>query len=123
MSKRKRLTHFDGTSYQPMSSTIECVQRLGELEDLQEQGRLIELPCKVGDMVYETKSLFSLHKEHEAHTVRGILIQGNKEIILLCNGGIQVRGGVQIPESEIGKTVFLTQSESLEAMKWVMGVR
>ena len=27
-------------------------QRLGELEDKIEQGRLIELPCKVGDTVY-----------------------------------------------------------------------
>ncbi len=28
------------------------IQKLGEYEDLEEQGLLIKLPCKVGDTVY-----------------------------------------------------------------------
>ncbi len=30
----------------------ECFNRLGEYEDLEEQGRLLKLPCAVGDTVY-----------------------------------------------------------------------
>lgn len=36
-----------------MSGDIfEIINKLGEWEDLEEQGRLIELPCKVGDTIY-----------------------------------------------------------------------
>ena len=30
----------------------EAIQKLAHYEDLEEQGRLIELPCKIGDTVY-----------------------------------------------------------------------
>lgn len=35
-----------------MRAVFDSFQRLGALEDLQEQGKLVELPCKVGDKVY-----------------------------------------------------------------------
>lgn len=31
------------------------IERLGKYEDLEEQGRLVKLPCKVGDTVYLIK--------------------------------------------------------------------
>lgn len=31
----------------------ECIDKLGQLEDAEEQGLLLKLPCKVGDTVYE----------------------------------------------------------------------
>ena len=31
---------------------VEAVQKLGRLEDLEEQGKLLKLPCAVGDTVY-----------------------------------------------------------------------
>ena len=30
----------------------ECIDKLGQLEDLEEQGKLLKLPCAVGDTVY-----------------------------------------------------------------------
>lgn len=48
----ERITYFDGTSYQPLSSKVECVQRLGELEDAEEQGRLVVLPCAIGTKLH-----------------------------------------------------------------------
>lgn len=30
-----------------------CVKKLAELEDLEDAGKLLKLPCAVGDMVYE----------------------------------------------------------------------
>lgn len=48
----ERLTHFDGTSYQPLSSKVECVQKLGVLEDAEEQKRLVILPCEIGTSIF-----------------------------------------------------------------------
>ena len=30
-----------------------CMERLAEYEDLEEQGKLLKLPCAVGDMIYK----------------------------------------------------------------------
>ena len=35
-----------------------CIERLCELEDMMEDGRLVELPCKIGDTVYVPSVLF-----------------------------------------------------------------
>lgn len=32
--------------------SVRAMQKLGELEDLEENGRLLKLPCAVGDTVY-----------------------------------------------------------------------
>ena len=36
--------------------TTSICEKLGKYEDLEEQGRLIKLPCKVGDTVYLIKN-------------------------------------------------------------------
>lgn len=59
----ERLTYYDGSSYTALSSKSECVQELGRLEDLQQQGRLIELPCKIGaDVFVSPNNGKSFHK-------------------------------------------------------------
>lgn len=39
--------------YNAFYSHMMVVKALGEYEDLEEQGRLLKLPCEVGDTVYE----------------------------------------------------------------------
>lgn len=41
-------------NYDAFYSHMLMVQKLGEYEDLEEQGLLLRLPCKVGDTVYAT---------------------------------------------------------------------
>ena len=41
----------------------EMIKKLAHYEDLEEQGRLIELPCKVGDTVYVVGTKCLEHKE------------------------------------------------------------
>ncbi len=36
----------------PANKTIKAAKKLGELEDLEEKGLLLKLPCKPGDTVY-----------------------------------------------------------------------
>ena len=50
----ERLTEYDshGDVYVKHHDYISAAEKLARYEDLEEQGRLIELPCKVGDTVY-----------------------------------------------------------------------
>ncbi len=58
MSKYKRLTEKDGATrvmsqWVGTSNDLKIYRRLAELEDKIENGTLVELPCKVGDVMYE----------------------------------------------------------------------
>ena len=65
-------------------------------KDLEEQGRLIELPCKVGDKVY------SVHSAGLSHAVIAE-VDTDAFFLMLC-----------VAEGRIGKTVFTTK-EAAEA--------
>ena len=73
---------------------IEKLNRLAELEDKIEQGTLIELPCKVGDTVYQTDG----------------------EIIyeITINRIIYDTENIAFDETAIGKMIFLSK-EAAEA--------
>ena len=81
--------------------------RLRELAAADKDGRLVVLPCKVGDTVY-----FSTHNGTIcSHTIRRF--ERNKNSDYMCSS-------LLIPIDEFGKTVFLTREEAekaLEAMK------
>lgn len=69
MTERLTKREKNGLAYFPMCFTPPCngegckdencifisdvCERLAEYEDLEEQGRLLRLPCKVGDTIYE----------------------------------------------------------------------
>lgn len=76
----------------------EMIEKLAEYEDLEEQGLLLRLPCKVGDTV------FTLNKLTSKKTIIGEL-KADMFFIALC-----------VMEKRFGKTVFLTQSEAEEAL-------
>lgn len=53
MSEYKRLTYkANGITYSKALTQEQLLHRLAELEDKIESGRLVELPCKVGDTIY-----------------------------------------------------------------------
>lgn len=85
-----------------------AVDKLAKFEDLQEQGRLLELPCAVGDTVYIT--------DGSSLTVREIHVQDNliKYFVARFNpNGLDVR----FTFDKIGKTVFLSREEAEKALK------
>ena len=78
-------------------------ERLKEYEDLEEQGKLLKLPCAVEDTVYRFYTVDDETKiyEHRMTTLTNI---------------------VNIMEvGEIGKTVFLTKEEAEQALKEMEG--
>lgn len=98
------------------------IEKLGEYEDLEEQGRLIKLPCKVGDTVWDIDfgfptpcciSAFSLG-ECEDYIDDPI---SDKDIVFYHSG--RFTGSFLM--SDIGKTVFLTKSEAEAKLKELRG--
>ena len=87
--------------------------RLAELARAEKDGRLVVLPCKVGDTVYEAnkRGFVSIYEVISIHVSScSILVGWN-----LVNGIYSNLNGFEI--SALGKTVFLTREEAEAALK------
>lgn len=88
------------------------VDRMKELAEADRAGRLVVLPCKVGDTVYWVHG--AVITECKVHR-----IQKNRNGLYICLKSKKSHGAFRTDLS-IGKTVFLTREEAekaLEAMK------
>ena len=100
-------------------------EKLGKYEDLEEQGRLIKLPCKVGDTVWDndfgrpcayTITAFSFG-ECEEYICKPVT---TKEVVFYYeNSSGSITGS--FAESAIGKSVFLNKSEAEAKLKELRG--
>lgn len=100
--------------------------KLGDYEDLEEQGRLIKLPCKVGDTVYciftrYTRCTFGNEEfdeyscqwcEYECDSKKENYVQDMKAYSL---------DWIVTNLKNIGKTAFLTKSEAEAKLKELRG--
>ena len=87
--------------------------RLAELAQAERDGRLVVLPCKVGDTVYEAnkRGFVSTYEVISIHVSScSILVGWN-----LVDGIYSNLNGFEI--STLGKTVFLTREEAEAALK------
>lgn len=86
------------------------LDRLEKLAEADKDGRLVVLPCKVGDTLFRVFAGEIL--EHKVGNMRYLAIQGRWDI--------ETYPFCPYVESSIGKTIFLTREEAeaaLEAMK------
>ena len=105
--------------------TTSICEKLGKYEDLEEQGRLVKLPCKVGDTVWDndfgrpcayTITSFSFG-ECEEYICKPVT---TKEVVLYYeNSSGSITGS--FAESAIGKSVFLNKSEAEAKLKELRG--
>lgn len=98
------------------------LKKLAEYEDLEEQGRLIKLPCKVGDKIFLDFAGFG--KDVDKFTVKDFHLDcfKNGETILFCDYESNDRTlSGQIDVMEFGNTVFLTKSEAEAKLKELRG--
>ena len=125
-----RLTARDsfGTPYYPYCDNVKgcggyCAQcnfetktmdKLADYEDLEEQGRLIKLPCKVGDTVYAIG--FNNNKPIIYESVVLNILITEKEIVFNVKVD-EFKINSQLKQSMFGKTVFLTQAEAEQKLK------
>lgn len=92
----------------------EAVDKLARYEDLEEQGLLLKLPCKVGDTVYAYCSEFGIIP----YVVDCIVI--NEHITFQCSSYSDPIGDcpsecldeIEPDITDFGKTAFLTQAEA-----------
>ncbi len=77
----------------------QLIDKLAYYEDLEEQGRLIKLPCKVGDTVY--------------HVVQGRIVEvSNVDLFFLL---------LSVVENRFNNSVFLTKSEAEAKLEELRG--
>ena len=122
----------DGKSDPPIANCIvrralRCINKLlkevepyREYEDLEEQGLLLRLPCKVGDTVYEVQEL---RKRIQPYTIISIHVSKCGFLV-----GWEIKDGKGIYscingfcDDAIGKTVFLTKEEAEAKLKELEG--
>ena len=92
--------------------------KLKDIEELEEQGLLLRLPCKVGDKIFLDFAGFG--KDIDKFTVKDFHLDcfEDGETILFCDyeSNNKALSG-QIDVMEFGKTVFLTKAEAEQKLK------
>lgn len=109
----------------------DVIDKLAEYEDLEEQGRLIKLPCKVGDTVYVVTSPFNVFDDIEYdENMKDEVYESYVSSTTFYKSGEQYRIyakatnrfiGAYFRECDFGKTVFLTKSEAEAKLKELRG--
>lgn len=103
-----------------------AIQKLADYKDLEEQGLLLRLPCKVGDTVWDND-----FRKPCAYEITGFSLGTSEDYIyepvsekeVVCyysNYGGSITGSFAV--SEIGKTVFLTKEEAEAKLKELEGI-
>ena len=86
----------------------QAIQKLAEYEDLEEQGLLLRLPCKVGDTVY------IIYSDKETSFIEEPIVKD------VSTHRIWIESRCY-DYSDIGKTIFLTQAEAEQKLKEMEG--
>lgn len=119
MKEYKRLTirNSDGTVSQPYGENIveKVFYRLAELEDKIENGTLIELPCKVGDMLYKVVKNFIV--EYRVHKIEFYITEDKQFGYCLYCDNYALGDFDYFYKKSIGKEVFLTKAEAEKKLK------
>ena len=121
----ERLTERDsyGDVYVKQHDYVTASEKLCEYEDAEEQGLLLRLPCKAGDMVYLICSRYSecsKYKERfDEYNCQGCEedeCDSHKEYYIHINHSVSI-GWIVGNLNDFGKTVFLTKSEAEQKLK------
>ena len=92
---------------------LKLAEHLKDYEDLEEQGLLLKLPCKMGDTVYAIG--FNNKPVVYESVVLSILITEKEIVFNVKVDEFEINS--QLKQSMFGKTVFLTQAEAEQKLK------
>ena len=123
--KYERLTYKSGnaicikeTSTNDNKSIWNAIERLAELEDDLESGKMIRLPCKVNDTVYVIDEMENSCGEIVCREVESCIV---KEISIfdgfVCFGLVDTYGIIRLPIEEI----YTTKAEAEKKLKELKG--
>lgn len=85
-------------------------EQLKEYQQLEEQGRLMKLPCKVGDIIYEVHQLTGKITERK---INSIVVCNCPDLTIMYKSGYDYSN----VQEDFGKTAFLTKSEAEQKLK------
>lgn len=98
-----------------------AIKKLSDLEDLEEQGKLLKLPCSVGNTVYEVQDIRKLIQPYEI-TSASVDRWGKWYFYWRIKDGRGIYGRVDgFPENYLGIKVFLTKEEAEAELKKLEG--
>ena len=107
-------------AYEDIAELCGGFDRLRELAEADKDGRVVVLPCKVGDTVWIVSAVRKLYSAKvrtffcgHPSAVRGSDDDGHMRMIRTTEGDIQMQ--------DIGKTVFLTREEAEKALQEMEG--
>ena len=108
-------------------STRKIIERLAEYEDLEEQGLMLRLPCKVGDTVWVITSPFNVFEGIEYNeNLRDECYESFISSVTFYKNSVQYRINAKVTnhfisayycEQDFGKTIFLTRAEAEQKLK------
>lgn len=95
-----------------------ALEKLAAYEDSEEQGRLVRLPCKIGDIVY-----FLHGNVVERSEVIQYSVSKNRTEFLLKKMETQLYSAYYVSIEEMGKTVFTTRAEAEAALQTLIAAQ
>ena len=84
--------------------------KLKNYNDLEKQGLLLRLPCKVGDVIYE---IHPLTNKITPRKIKSIVVCNCPDLTIMYKSGYDYSN----VQDDFGKTVFLTQAEAEQKLK------
>lgn len=107
---------------------IDVIKKLAAYEDAEEQGLLVRLPCKVGDVVWRLaagtrRKRLSAYPQYVIYEFRISDVYGTKNLMFFGHNIINGKPSTTYEafhENDFGKTVFLSREEAEAALKGEM---
>lgn len=106
--------------YESKMELVGLLEQLKEYQQLEEQGGLIKLPCKVGDTIYAVGVLgFETVEEYRVIRVdyHSNLATDRSEFYIVAFLTSNLKADIGFFDKEFGKNVFLTKSEAEAKLK------
>jgi hypothetical protein len=137
MERLTEVTTEDGVKLYDISSEL-CLSRttqgekiatilkkLAEYEDLEEQGRLLKLPCKVGDTVWQIMVVGVQGKNIQYGIFKAVVtkisVDYQMNFLLSTITEDEERYRNEVTSTAIGETMFFTKSEAEAKLKELRG--
>lgn len=102
----------------PNVYTADCIEKLGRYETLEEEGRIVELLCAVGDVLYTNFSVqgWYFREKNKPYAIKVVFI-GINGVDNFINVAYENGDTLQFNFSDIGKRIFLTKEEAEKRLK------
>ena len=103
----------------------DVIDKLADYEDLEEQGRLVKLPCKVGDTVWQIMVVGVQGKNIKYGIFKAVVttisVDYQMNFLLSTITEDEERYRNEVTSTAIGETMFFTKSEAEAKLKELRG--